>query len=84
MSAITFIPKLKRFMRKLILILSFGLIVGTCHGMSLFLQQDSIWTLQKCIEHAFSQNIQIRKSENLQTRDSDSMLNRQKHSDCLR
>jgi outer membrane protein len=31
--------------------------------MSLSYQQDSIWTLQKCIEHAFSQNIQIRKSE---------------------
>jgi len=50
-------------MRKLIFILSFSLTVGTCHGMSLFLQQDSVWTLQKCIEHAFSQNIQIRKSE---------------------
>jgi len=37
--------------------------IGTCHGMSLSYQQDSIWTLQKCIEHAFSQNIQIRKSE---------------------
>jgi outer membrane protein len=31
--------------------------------MSLSFQQDSVWTLQKCIEHAFSQNIQIRKSE---------------------
>jgi outer membrane protein len=31
--------------------------------MSLFLQQDSVWTLQKCIDHALSQNIQIRKSE---------------------
>jgi outer membrane protein len=50
-------------MRKLILILSFGLIVGTCHGMTLFEKQDSTWTLEKCIEHAFSQNIQIRKSE---------------------
>jgi len=37
--------------------------IGTCHGMSLSYQQDSTWTLQKCIEHAFSQNIQIRKSE---------------------
>jgi outer membrane protein len=37
--------------------------VGTCHGMSFFLQQDSIWTLQKCIEQAFERNIQIRKSE---------------------
>jgi hypothetical protein len=50
-------------MRKLILILSFGLFVGTCHGMSLYEKQDSTWTLEKCIEHAFSQNIQIRKSE---------------------
>jgi outer membrane protein len=31
--------------------------------MSLFLPQDSVWTLQNCIERAFSQNIQIRKSE---------------------
>jgi outer membrane protein len=50
-------------MRKLILILSFGLMVGTSHGMTLSFQQDSTWTLQKCIEHAFDQNIQIRKSE---------------------
>ena len=50
-------------MRKLVFILSFSLMIGTCHGMSLSYQQDSIWTLQKCIEHAFSQNIQIRKSE---------------------
>lgn len=50
-------------MRKLVFILSFSLMIGTCHGMSLSFQQDSVWTLQKCIEHAFSQNIQIRKSE---------------------
>lgn len=50
-------------MRKLILIFYFGLIVGTCHGMSLYAPQDSTWTLEKCIGHAFSQNIQIRKSE---------------------
>ena len=50
-------------MRKLILILSFGLTVGTCHGMSLFLQQDSIWTLEKCIDYALSRNIQVRKSQ---------------------
>lgn len=50
-------------MRKLVFILSFSLMMGTCHGMSLSFQQDSVWTLQKCIEHAFSQNIQIRKSE---------------------
>lgn len=50
-------------MRKFVFILSFSLLVGTCHGMSLYLQQDSAWTLQKCIEHAFTQNIQIRKSE---------------------
>jgi outer membrane protein len=50
-------------MRKLILILSVGLIIGTCNGMSLSGQQDSVWTLQKCIEYAFSRNIQIRKSE---------------------
>jgi len=28
-----------------------------------FAQQDSIWTLQECINYAFDQNIQIRKSE---------------------
>ena len=50
-------------MRKLVLIVCIGLLVGSCHGMALSLQQDSIWTLQKCIERAFSQNIQIRKSE---------------------
>jgi outer membrane protein len=50
-------------MRKLFLIVSISLTVGTCHGMSLFLQQDSVWTLQKCIEQAFTRNIQIRKSE---------------------
>jgi outer membrane protein len=50
-------------MRKLILIFSLSVIIGTCHGTSVFAQQDSTWTLQKCIEHAFSQNIQIRKSE---------------------
>jgi outer membrane protein len=50
-------------MRKLILILSFGLTVGTCHGMSLFLQQDSIWTREKCIDYALNRNIQVRKSE---------------------
>jgi outer membrane protein len=31
--------------------------------MSLFLPQDSVWTLQECIDHAYSENIQIRKSE---------------------
>jgi outer membrane protein len=50
-------------MRRQFLIVSISLIVGTCHGMPLFLQQDSIWTLQKCIERAFDRNIQIRKSE---------------------
>lgn len=48
----------------MILILSFVLVAGICHGMSFFEQPDSVWTLQKCIEHAFNQNIQIRKSEN--------------------
>jgi outer membrane protein len=50
-------------MRKLILILSFCLTVGTCHGMFILSQQDSTWTLQKCIEHALNNNIQVRKSE---------------------
>jgi outer membrane protein len=56
-------------MKKLILIFKLGLIIVTsCHGMSLHAQQDSVWTLQKCIERAFSQNIQIRKSENTNRR----------------
>ncbi len=50
-------------MRKLIFILSFGAMTATCHGICLYERQDSVWTLEKCIEHAFSQNIQIRKSE---------------------
>jgi len=36
--------------------------------MSLSLQQDSVWTLQKCIDRALNQNIQIRKSENANQR----------------
>ncbi len=31
--------------------------------MSLSLQQDSVWTLGKCIDYALSRNIQVRKSE---------------------
>jgi outer membrane protein len=50
-------------MRKLVLLVCIGLLVGTCQGTSLSLQQDSIWTLQKCIERAYNQNIQIRKGE---------------------
>ncbi len=48
-------------MKKLILILS--VIAGTGHGLYLSAQQDSIWTLEKCINYAFERNIQIRKSE---------------------
>jgi len=47
-------------MKKLILVL---LVAWTCQGMSILAQQDSIWTMEKCIEHAFNQNIQIRKGE---------------------
>ena len=47
-------------MRKLILILSISLFAISGN---LLAQQDSIWTLEKCIEHAFNQNIQVRKSE---------------------
>ncbi len=47
-------------MRKLILILSVTLILSSG---KVFAQQDSSWTLQECIDHAFSENIQIRKSE---------------------
>ncbi len=55
-------------MRKLVFILSFGWLAGTSQGMSIPLQQDSVWTLQKCIDRALSQNIQIRKSENANQR----------------
>ncbi|MGD0341403.1 MAG: TolC family protein [Bacteroidales bacterium] len=47
-------------MRKLILILSVVLITA---GESLFAQQDSIWTLEKCIKYALDKNIQVRKGE---------------------
>ena len=50
-------------MRKLILIFYLYVVAGTCHGMSTIEQQDSTWTLQKCIEHALHNNIQVRKSE---------------------
>ena len=46
-------------MRKTILIPAMVLLLS----LNLSAQQDSIWTLQKCIDHAFSENIQIRKSE---------------------
>ena len=47
-------------MRKMILLLSMFLLI--LNG-NIIAQQDSTWTLQKCIEHAFNQNIQIRKGE---------------------
>ncbi len=50
----------ERAMKKLILILSISLLALS---ENLLAQQDSIWTLEKCIEHAFEQNIQVRKSE---------------------
>jgi outer membrane protein len=51
-------------MRKLILIFTFCAVIGASQGMSLVqAQQDSTWTLQKCIEYALKQNIQVRKSE---------------------
>ena len=51
-------------MRKLILRFTFSIaIIGACQGNSLIGQQDSIWTLEKCINHALNRNIQVRKSE---------------------
>ena len=50
-------------MRKLILIFYLFVAAGTYLGMSTNAQQDSTWTLQKCIEHALHNNIQVRKSE---------------------
>lgn len=34
-----------------------------CGGIDLSAQQDSVWTLEKCINYALSKNIQVRKSE---------------------
>jgi len=39
-----------------------SIIAGTSHGLSVSAQQDSIWTLEKCINYSFERNIQIRKS----------------------
>jgi outer membrane protein len=50
-------------MKKLILILGISMSFGTFFVPYMQAQQDSVWTLQKCIEHAYDQNIQIRKSE---------------------
>jgi len=47
-------------MRTLMLILSLSLIVIS---EDIIAQQDSTWTLEECIDYAFNQNIQIRKSE---------------------
>ncbi|MCE5347019.1 MAG: TolC family protein [Bacteroidales bacterium] len=47
-------------MRKLILIFSLSLLV--ING-DIFAQQDSIWTLEKCIDYALKQNIDVRQSE---------------------
>ena len=47
-------------MRKLILILGVSLIVMS---ENIFAQQDSVWTLEKCIDYALNRNIQVRKSE---------------------
>jgi outer membrane protein len=51
-------------MRKLILILSLSAVVMISSGTSLLqAQQDSTWTLEKCINYALGRNIQVRKSE---------------------
>ncbi len=47
-------------MGKLIMILGVFLI---CSGVIVNGQEDSIWTLEECIEYALDQNIQVRKSE---------------------
>ncbi len=47
-------------MRKLLLILSVILINA---GENLTAQQDSTWTLEKCINYALGRNIQVRKDE---------------------
>jgi len=51
-------------MRKLILILSLSVALLTCPATSILqAQQDSTWTLEKCINYALTRNIQVRKSE---------------------
>ena len=60
MFPITFTSKLKRFMRKLVLIIGVSLIL--ING-NIIAQQDSTWTLEKCIDYALNRNIQVRKSE---------------------
>ena len=51
-------------MRKLILIFTLSVaITGASQGIPLIGQQDSIWTLEKCINYALNRNIQVRKSE---------------------
>ena len=51
-------------MRKLILIFTLSAaITGVSQGIPLLGQQDSIWTLEKCINYALNKNIQVRKSE---------------------
>jgi outer membrane protein len=47
-------------MRKLFLILSLGLFI---FNMNTQAQQDTIWTLEKCITYSFEQNIQVRQGD---------------------
>ena len=47
-------------MRKAVLIISIVLLSAQ---LSVSAQQDGPWTLEKCIEYALSQNIQVRKTE---------------------
>ena len=45
-----------------------SIIVSLTFGISVSAQQDSIWTLEECIQFALDQNIQVRKSENSTSR----------------
>jgi outer membrane protein len=47
-------------MRKLFFLLCVGLLAA---NVNIYGQQDSTWTLEKCINYAFEQNIQIRKGK---------------------
>ncbi len=47
-------------MRKSILIFAIALLMP---AIMVNAQQDSIWTLEKCISHALEKNIQVRKGE---------------------
>lgn len=50
-------------MKKMVIaLINFLALVTVCSGNNLSVMQDTAWTLEKCINHALGQNIQVRKS----------------------